>query len=163
MRSDPCISCFISHHTAYLLTLLVFYFTISLCCPQIDHHYSRGKESSGKSSTGNLIIQPGKNTFHFRSQHISQDWAYCSTQLQRDHVPRKRENQKFLETAPVTTMGSNLCYYTNEGRGNECQGVKSNILDLLQRNKYNLRERSKYPRREQRDNKKTSLAGLTFE
>lgn len=77
--------------------------------------------------------------------------------------PRKRENQKFLETAPVTTMGSNLCYYTNEGRGNECQGVKSNILDLLQRNKYKLRERSKYPRREQRDNKKTSLAGLTSE
>lgn len=66
-------------------------------------HYSRGKESSGKSSTGNSVLQPGRDAPPFHSPHTPQDWARCLTQLRGDRVARRRKNQKYLEIAPVTT------------------------------------------------------------
>ena len=82
------------------------------------------RDSSVESSTGNSIPQPEHNTHHIHPQHILQDWSYC---LLNHHVARRRKNQKYLETASITTMGDDLCHYTSDGRGKEFWREKPNI------------------------------------
>lgn len=63
----------------------------------------------------------------------------------------------------MTTTGDDLCHYTNDGRGKNLKRKSQTYTTLpVTEKQTEVRVKSKIPKREQRENNKTSLADPTF-